>query len=278
MGSYGKQLKTTNAGLNWTATTISNPGTILSSLYFVNDNTGYAVGDNNAAVKTTNAGASWFPMSVAAPFENLNDIFFTDLNNGYIATNSHIFRTTTGGDSWFALPTPSGGYADVQFRGDFGYAIGGNGNIIKSTDAGASWIVQPTVTNNGLSALYFNTDNFIYAGGLLGTMLRTMPAELILTPVTGNNNSTPEVYSLSQNYPNPFNPVTNIKFAILKAGNVNLSVYDVNGRKVEELVQGSFNAGTYEVRWDAARYSSGIYFYTVKTNEFSETKRMVLVK
>lgn len=283
VGSYGRQLKTTNAGLNWTATTISNTGTILSSLYFVNDNTGYAVGDNNAAVKTTDAGVTWSVMSVAVPFENLNNIFFTDLNNGYIASNSHIFRTTNGGSTWFALPTPAGGYADVQFRGNFGYAISGNGNIIKSTDAGASWIVQPTVTNNGLSALYFNTDNFIYTGGLLGTMLRTMPAELILTPVSGNNNSAPKEYSLSQNYPNPFNPVTNIKFAIPsnvkgETSNVKLVIFDLLGRVVETLVNGMLTSGNYEVRWDASKYSSGIYFYSITTDEFHETKRMVLVK
>ena len=278
VGTYGRLMKTTNAGASWAATTISNPGTILSSIYFTDLNTGYAVGDNNAAVKTTNAGLSWTAMSVAVPFENLNDVFFTDLNNGYITSNTHIYRTTTGGDSWFILPTPAGGYAGVQFRGSFGYAIGGGGNIIKSTDAGASWIVQPTVTDNGLSALYFNTDNFIYAGGLLGTMIKTFPSELMLTPVISNNNSTPESYSLYQNYPNPFNPTTNIKFAITKAGMVNMTVYDVNGRKVEELVNSSYNTGTYEVNWNASKYSSGVYFYTIRTNEFSETKRMVLVK
>jgi hypothetical protein len=63
-----------------------------------------------------------------------------------------------------------------------------------------------TVTDNSLSALYFNTDNYVYAGGLLGTMIKTMPAEYNLTPVTGNGNLIPENYSLYQNYPNPFNP------------------------------------------------------------------------
>jgi photosystem II stability/assembly factor-like uncharacterized protein len=179
IGSYGRQMKTTNSGASWTPTTISSSGTIFGSLCFVNQTTGYAVGDNNAAVRTTNAGVNWTVMSVASPFVNLSDVFFTDINNGYISCSTGIYRTTNGGNNWFALPTPSGGYAKVQFRGNFGYAITGGGKIIKTTNAGNSWIIQPTVTDNGLSALYFNSDEYIYAGGLLGTMIKTIPTELI---------------------------------------------------------------------------------------------------
>ncbi|MBK8552069.1 MAG: hypothetical protein IPL53_13805 [Ignavibacteria bacterium] len=179
VGSYGKQMKTTNAGASWTPSTIASSGSILGSLCFVNETTGYAVGDNNAAVRTTNSGLNWTSMSVASPFINLSDVFFTDENNGYISCATGIYRTTTGGNSWFLLNTPAGGYAKVQFRGNFGYAITGDGKIIKSTDGGTSWIVQPTVTDNGLSALFFNTDDYIYAGGLLGTMIKTIPTELL---------------------------------------------------------------------------------------------------
>ncbi|MBP9191379.1 MAG: hypothetical protein KBF96_02400 [Ignavibacteria bacterium] len=179
IGSYGRQMKTTNAGSTWTPTAISSSGSLLSSICFANDNLGFAVGDNNTAVRTTNAGVNWNSMSVASPFVNLSNVFFTDISNGYISSTTGIYRTTNGGNSWILLNTPSGGYAKVQFRGDFGYAIAGNGKIIKSTDAGTSWIVQPTVTVNGLSALYFNTDDFIYAGGLLGTIIKTIPTELM---------------------------------------------------------------------------------------------------
>jgi photosystem II stability/assembly factor-like uncharacterized protein len=179
VGTYGRQMKTTNAGASWTPTTISSSGSILSSLFFVNETTGYAVGDNNAEVKTTNAGVNWTTLSVASPFINLSDVFFTDINNGYISCTTGIYRTTNGGNNWFALTTPAGGYAKVQFRGNYGYAITGGGKIIKTTDAGVSWIVQPTVTDNGLSALYFNSDDYIYAGGLLGTIMKTIPTELL---------------------------------------------------------------------------------------------------
>ncbi len=186
VGSYGRQLKTTNSGANWTSSVISVSGSILSSVFFTNESNGYAVGDNNSAVRTTNAGLNWSSMTVAAPFVNLNDVFFTDINNGYISCANGIYRSTNGGNSWYKLTTPAGGYAKVQFRGNYGYAITGDGKIIKSTDAGVNWIVQPTVTSNGLSALYFNSDNNVYAGGLIGTIIKTIPAELITINTTLN--------------------------------------------------------------------------------------------
>jgi hypothetical protein len=83
---------------------------------------------------------------------------------------------------------------------------------------------------------------------------------------------------LFQNYPNPFNPTTNIKFAIPKASFVKLAVYDMLGREVEILVNENVSPGTFEVKWDAAKVSSGIYFYRLTTEEFTDIKKMILVK
>ncbi len=88
----------------------------------------------------------------------------------------------------------------------------------------------------------------------------------------------PGNYSLSQNYPNPFNPATKIRFNLPKNSEVRLSVFDMTGREVETLVNGVFPAGTFEADWNPAELSSGIYFYTLKTNGFTDTKKMILVK
>ncbi|MCI0448593.1 MAG: T9SS type A sorting domain-containing protein [Chlorobi bacterium] len=88
----------------------------------------------------------------------------------------------------------------------------------------------------------------------------------------------PETFSLSQNYPNPFNPVTNVKFQIPKYGFVKLVVFDVLGREIETLVNEELSPGTYEVEWDASNYPSGVYYYKLTAQDFSETKKMVLVK
>lgn len=99
-----------------------------------------------------------------------------------------------------------------------------------------------------------------------------------MVAVNETSGELPEQFKLSQNYPNPFNPATSIKFDISSSGIVNIIVYDITGRKVEDLVSGTYDPGSYEVRWDASQYSSGIYFYSLVTSEFTETKKMVLVK
>jgi hypothetical protein len=85
-------------------------------------------------------------------------------------------------------------------------------------------------------------------------------------------------FSVAQNAPNPFNPTTTINFTIPKAGNVTMDVYNVAGQKVATLANGYMNAGTHSVVWNAAGFSAGVYFYTVKTGEFSKTMKMTLLK
>lgn len=102
----------------------------------------------------------------------------------------------------------------------------------------------------------------------------------ITESLTGNigNNSAPQSFSLEQNYPNPFNPATTIKFSLPESGMVSLNVFDASGRLVENLVKSNFSAGTHEVKWNGSAYSSGIYFYVLKSDGFSVTKKMILVK
>lgn len=278
VGSYGKLLKTTNAGATWNSSTIPNAGTFLNSIYFVNDNTGYTVGGDSKSLKTTDAGTTWETMNITSGFQGFNNVFFSDLNTGYVSHGTGLFKTINGGTTWFQLNTPAGGFNNVQFRNNYGYAIASDGKIIKSIDGGGSWIVQPTVTSNPLYALHFNSDNFVYAGGVRGNMMKTIPQEFLVTPVSGIQNEIPNSFYLQQNFPNPFNPITTIKFGVVKSGSVQIKVYDAAGRIVDELVNNSFAPGSYEVKWDAAKYSSGIYFYSIVTNDFTQTKKMVLVK
>jgi len=88
----------------------------------------------------------------------------------------------------------------------------------------------------------------------------------------------PNNFVLEQNYPNPFNPSTTIKYAISKPANVNLSIYNILGQKVMELVNTQQTAGTYEVRFNGASLSSGIYFYSLSNGSSLITKKMMLLK
>lgn len=96
--------------------------------------------------------------------------------------------------------------------------------------------------------------------------------------ISNNGGTTPFEYALSQNYPNPFNPVTNIKFSIPRSSFVKLVVYDVMGREVSTVINQDMNSGNYNVDFDAAHLSSGVYFYKLVADGFTETKKMLLVK
>jgi len=85
-------------------------------------------------------------------------------------------------------------------------------------------------------------------------------------------------YKLEQNYPNPFNPSTRIVYQIAATSNVNLEVFDMLGRKVATLVNERKEAGEYSVNFNASGLSSGVYFYRLQTDKFTQTKKMILMK
>ncbi len=102
----------------------------------------------------------------------------------------------------------------------------------------------------------------------------TMPT----TGITINGDEIPKTYSLSQNYPNPFNPTTNIKFGLPKASNVKIVVYNIKGQEVAVLLDEYKQAGTFTYMYNANGLASGIYFYRITAGDFTETKKMTLIK
>lgn len=97
-------------------------------------------------------------------------------------------------------------------------------------------------------------------------------------PVSNENNLQPENFTLLQNYPNPFNPTTNISFTIPKATTVSLTVYNMLGQKVSTLINERLNSGSHSIKFDASSLASGLYFYTLKTDSYLQTKKMLLIK
>jgi hypothetical protein len=93
-----------------------------------------------------------------------------------------------------------------------------------------------------------------------------------------NTSNTPQTIYLSKNYPNPFNPSTTIKFTISDLQFTTLKVYDLLGREIATLVNEEKPAGSYEVGFNGTGLPSGIYFYQLRAGNFSETKKMVLLK
>lgn len=120
----------------------------------------------------------------------------------------------------------------------------------------------------------------IDATGTDGPIHRRSPQVRVLPPIGIVNLGTevPQKFSLEQNYPNPFNPKTSIKFDLAKTGLVKLVVYDITGRQVSELVNGVYTAGQYRYDFNASELASGIYFYKLVTADFTDVKKMILVK
>lgn len=123
------------------------------------------------------------------------------------------------------------------------------------------------VLNNGTNYLYYNS--YIE--------LPVVNSQPVFAEET-DRGSHPYSYSLAQNYPNPFNPVTSIKYSVAGKNLVSIKVFDILGREVSVLVNEVKDAGSYEMSFDASKLSSGVYFYSIRSGSFTETKKMLLVK
>ncbi len=121
------------------------------------------------------------------------------------------------------------------------------------------------------SIILCNNSEFVIANSVWGDIFPPPSVHEELGPK-------PASFNLAQNYPNPFNPSTIINFSIPKAGLVTLKVYDLLGQEVTTLVNEELAAGTYKTDFDASNLTSGIYFYTIRSNNFIDTKKMTLVK
>jgi len=127
-------------------------------------------------------------------------------------------------------------------------------NYNTAGDMGAIWVGGPSPFK-----LYFDSYN-------------------ITTRTTNNNTEVPIKYNLSQNYPNPFNPVTKIDYSIPKNSLVTLKIYDLIGKEVETLVNKEMSPGNYSIDFNASKLSSGVYFYKLTSGNFTQTRKMILVK
>jgi hypothetical protein len=98
------------------------------------------------------------------------------------------------------------------------------------------------------------------------------------TGVEEHQTTIPLIYELGQNYPNPFNPTTNIKFKLPVRSGVRLVLMNVLGQEVKVIAAGSYEAGSHTVTLDASSLASGVYFYKLQTEKFSDAKKLVLIK
>jgi hypothetical protein len=94
----------------------------------------------------------------------------------------------------------------------------------------------------------------------------------------GSEGEIPARFALMQNYPNPFNPSTTIRYSIAKNSFVTIKIYDALGKTVNTLVNENKNPGNYEISFDASELASGLYFYKIQAGDFTDVKKMILIK
>lgn len=153
--------------------------------------------------------------------------------------------------------------------------MGTSTNIYRSTNSGVAWTSQLTLpATSACYALTFLNVNLGYAGTQGGKIYKW-------TDVVGINNQnteTPNSFVLEQNYPNPFNPTTEIKYSVPTAGNVSIKIYNSIGVEVMTVVNKNHTVGNFVETADMTGFASGIYFYSLTSANFNETKKMMLVK
>jgi len=223
-------------------------------------------------IKSTDGGNTWSTVRKVNDDASSKQQFFTwmtiDQKTGYIyfvyydrrnytntQTDVYMAKSTDGGETFENFKVSATPFTPTSstFFGDYTNVSAYNGKI------------RPIWTRLDNTALS------------LYTAIVDMP-----TNIETVNTVIPESFKLYENYPNPFNPNTKIKFDIAYSdegmSKVNLTIYDSNGREVENLVDANLNPGTYEVNWDASDKATGAYYYKLEADGYAEAKMMMLIK
>jgi hypothetical protein len=223
--------------------------------------------------------------SALADFNRDGKLDLFVVNQGYNTPSENDFLyKNIGAGPWYLLIKFNGGGIGVRVTIKVGSYI-----AIREVTGGNSCSSQDmTWVHFGLGFLSSNPTQTIdsiivdWHDGFIEVMTNVAPNQQLefngIISVQQQSNEIPEKYILGQNYPNPFNPQTNFSYSLVKDSEVKLLVYDITGKIVKEIFNGCQNAGTYSVIFDASGYSSGIYFYKLITKDFTDTRKMVLVK
>jgi hypothetical protein len=214
---------------------------------------------------------------VAAP----NNYLKFDYSQAYyiavtLAPDSCIIETSTNnGTTWTRL---------IGMGASETLSSGTNSSPIMSTVGGPfSGAFTPTAANQWASKVFMmpvgtNKVRFVAKSGYGNNLYIDNITSGTIVGIGNELTLTPDSYNLAQNYPNPFNPVTTINFSLPKTSKVSIKIYDVLGKELRTLVNETKPAGIYDISFDASSLSSGVYFYRIEADNFSDIKRMMLIK
>jgi hypothetical protein len=242
----------------------------------VNDTDIFAGTGSGGIYQSTNNGAAWTQNSLgyfhyiyslvikgSAIFAGAGGV----IDNGlYVSSNYGISWTQMMPGQYFWALNKSG--ANI--------IAGTNGNgVYISSDNGMNWEQYNDGMGNQNIYSLLVTSNFIYAGTSTSIWKRSLSQ---LVGAGNHSSSIPQSYKLHQNFPNPFNPSTNISYDVRNEGIVRIRIFDALGNEITTLINEKHDPGNYELTWDAGELTSGVYYCKFEVNDFSETRKMALVK
>jgi hypothetical protein len=264
---------TTNTGLNWTV--CDDISEDVKCFYSAGAN--FLAGTSQSLYYSTNSGTNW---NLVQPYYLATNAFCGNPSKIFAATLVGVWYSTNYGVNWSQTALNSGSVMALQTYGNNIIVGTWYNGVYVSSNSGTSWIQK----NEGLSGQNIISlgisGNTIFAGTESNGIFKRPLSEIV--GIQNISTEIPTSYSLSQNYPNPFNPTTKIRFDVPRwrgvGGWTTLKVYDVQGREVQTLVNESLKPGTYEVTFDGSTLNSGVYFYKLVMDGFSETKKMLMIK
>jgi photosystem II stability/assembly factor-like uncharacterized protein len=254
-------------------------------LYSSDNGTSWAISDSGLSVITNPFQQQPTPIAPFLVASCGSNLFAGTKNGMYISNNmgvswSHIKSNLNSVSSFAVKQNNIFAYSINDINTDNVYPDG----VYLSTDNGTSWTsVYDSSSGNtmgGPFAPLINTmivnDNYLFVG-TDGNGVWKFPLSKILS-VQKQVNEKPVNYNLFQNYPNPFNPTTTIEYSVPKTTFVKINVYDILGKEIEELVNEEKRQGSYSIRFNANKLSSGIYFYRMQAGNYVETRKLILLK
>jgi len=251
-----------------------------SDIHFKNIDSGIFCGTGRV-FKSTDRGESWFDTNVP-----VNGVFhfFSKLgvseNNIWVGGNRKLYKSTDFGDNWIVSDTTTG-TTSISFVNENTGFIGGGTNLLwRTTDGGYNWNKQRTDPNSNSTILSFDfiTDSIGWYCCGSGKIYKTITGGEVLTNVSSNSNEFSNNFNLNQNYPNPFNGETIIDFEISIADFYKFEIYNLLGKKIEEVFYNKYTPGNYSVNYNSKDLSSGIYIYRISSERFSLSKKFILLK
>ena len=261
----------TNSGLNWVHSFLNNK-TVYAFLY--RDNYLFAGTSGSGVYYSTDNGYIWSQSSL-----NNRTINTLCKSDQYIFAGTEgygVYRSSNNGLNWTQIGLNTLVINTIVKNGNYLYAGTGNSGIYISGDNGLSWSTKNDGLPNNTEVFSIDfTNNYIVIGTYANSAFRREKSQVGLTNIS---EIIPSSYVLNQNYPNPFNPTTTIKFDVPKSDNVKVNIFDMLGKEIAVIVNKGLSPGSYSVDWNASNFPSGVYFYSMQSGNFTQTKQMILLK